>query len=357
MPSSAILESSYSDISLNDIFYDLHEVGTFSGFSNNIDLNSFEDSFPLEIEADTSKLLLSFDPVCPRVGSNSMEENQQPQLVSNIIQDDCSIDLIGNNYVASPSQEQIALCSNSLYLKWLAIPPERVNAISPSKLNCGPRYYGTPFCFSVELVNKCSNGKFIPFKAPKDIQLVANIYGKRKPKTGAKINEKSSTLVKLELNPVGKPLMVSETELSTPGVAATIKQGESTAIFERACLTCGSNAARSQSAPAAARIWDWDYYIKVEPVSVLNNSIVSVVSKHITTDSNRSQTREKKKRDPLPGLVSPPPAKKRAIPYLPTQNGGIHHPPVRTFTKVFSAFKSDLYDFTCTPCATPQNVC
>ena len=273
-----------------------------------------------------------------------------PEVVSQSNQDDgLSYEYVDNNYIADPTQEQVAKCNpNALYFRWSVIPPERVHATSPSKLVESPRY-GTPFMFAVQLVSQCTNGKFIPYKAQSDIPIIAHIYGKRKPKTGVKSTDKPSALVKLELNPVGKPLMVSESAITIPGVRTVIKHGESCATFDGVSLTCGSNAARSQTAPAAARVWDWDYYIKVEPASD-HFSIAPVVSKHITTDSNRSQTREKKKREPLPDLVKP--AKKR--PYIPSQLVDNFQPiPVQSYTKVFSPFKSDLYDFT----ASPQNVC
>jgi len=386
MPTSLRNESMY-DIPLSEILQDFQGVERLDGdaplcLSGSLDL-AFDDIFHQELEdaldcgqhltqkaAEMVPLRSSYCYDLPVSQNFTLEQNSAVRPVSNPLlqpvskpppalisegsqsnQDDgwLSYEHVDNNFIAEPTYEQAAKRNpNALYFRWSVIPPERVHATSPSKLVESPRY-GTPFTFAVQLVSQCTNGKFIPYKAQTDIPIIAHIYGKRKPKTGVKNTDKPSTLVKLELNPVGKPLMVSESAITVPGVSTMIKNGESCATFDGVSLTCGSNAARSQNAPAAARDWDWDYYIKVETVSD-QFSIVPVVSKHITTDSNRSQTREKKKREPLPDLVKP--AKKRV--YIPSQLVDNFQPlPVQSYTKVFSPFKSDLYDFT----ASPQNVC
>jgi hypothetical protein len=254
------------------------------------------------------------------------------------------------NFIEEPTPEQFErVLPNCLFLRWYNTPPDRVHATSPSKL-VGSSRPGTPFSFAAQLVAKCTDGKFIPFPASYDIVLVASVYGRRKLKTGAtKNSDKKITLenlVKLHLNPIGKPLMVSESSENGVGARAILKQGETWVTFDDISLTCGSNAARSQNATPAARVWDWDYHIVVEALNP-QIPITAVISKHITTDSNRSQTREKRKResDASPTFAPFPPQKKRALAQPPVLSS-FPLPRMKSYTKVFSAFKSDVYDFT-----------
>lgn len=188
--------------------------------------------------------------------------------------------------------------SQSLYLRWVTCPPERVHATSPSRLLPNARE-GAPFGFSLQLVAHCpATGKYVPFIADRDIPFTASIYGKRKPKTGAvKGNINMTTgrteYVKLHLNPVGRALLMQD---GADVVQAVVKKGDSMLNFSELSLTCGSNAARSKKAIPAARVWDWDYHLLIKP---LNQDICihSLMSKHLTTDSNRSQTRKKRKRN------------------------------------------------------------
>jgi len=359
-------EHQYYDLSLCDIFEDLSSgvVSLDSSpitFSSSLDL-AFDDSFQTEL---TNAFLpgpinKSFETI-PSSNNKGYSENLFPELGDSISfpvlnvpstpstplsapsspKDETTDDLMENsinrNYISTPSAIQQSLAdSNSLYLRWSVSPPDRVHATSPSKLNQGSRC-GTPFSFSVELVTKCSNGTFIPFSPSEDIQLVAHVYGKRKPKTGAKtVTNAKSKFVLLEENPIGKPLMVHESS-STPGVRSTIRKGETMATFDGVSLTCGSNAARSQNAPPAARVWDWDYHIRVDVVES-EKIIEPLYSKHITTDSNRSQTREKRKREDSSVALSSPPLKKKLFPL--SLHGESFPAP-----KVFAPFKSDMYDF------------
>jgi hypothetical protein len=136
------------------------------------------------------------------------------------------------------------------------------------------------------------------------------------------------TFVPLTTNPEGSPLLVSgstDTLSSTEGyVDIMVQEGSTMATFDLLSLTCGSNAARSSKASAAARAWDWEYHMLIS--QVLQNeehvSLQSVMSRHITTDSNRSLTREKRKASDE-GPVAPvgqPPSKKSCK--APTEETG-----------------------------------
>ena len=194
-------------------------------------------------------------------------------------------------------------------------PPERVHATSPAKLVSNPRP-GAPFKCSVQLcVHNPSINKYLPYEAETPIKLYASIFGKRKPKTGAgrtHYNDyymRRSDYVKLINNPVGKPLLVC----GDSGIIETIiKKGESKASFDSLSLTCGSNAARSRKALPAARGWDWDYHLMIS-TDYEGICMHSLMSKQLTTDSNRSQTREKRKLSELDGIESAPEPKKRKI--------------------------------------------
>lgn len=209
--------------------------------------------------------------------------------------------------------------TRNLYLRWSAAPPERVHATSPSRLLTHPRP-GAPFTCSVQVCVHCpSLGKYIPYPVEEDLTLSACIYGKRKPKTGAGKNHyidyymRRSDYVKLVSNPTGKPLLLSN---DSEMVEVKIKKGDSVGVFESLSLTCGSNAARSRKALPAARGWDWDYHLLIRSNSMDTTKfcIHSLMSKHLTTDSNRSQTREKRKLSELGDTQkSCPPAKKRKL--------------------------------------------
>jgi len=232
---------------------------------------------------------------------------------------------------------------SDLYLRWLQAPPDRVHATSPSKLSNTNKPGGT-FSFSLQLVT-CFENSFVPYPAPEDIDLVARIYGRTKSKN--KNDEEpinSAAYVLLEKNPIGKSLLAAE---SGNSVTATLCKGECVVTFSGVYLTCGSNPARSPSAPLAARDWDWDYFMKVEVTDQHKHAgapIRSLFSRHITTDSNRSQTREKRRR---PNEMVFPPCKRNAPNCPIAPNFGIFQPhPVQsahTFNplndnSVFSSF-------------------
>jgi len=208
-------------------------------------------------------------------------------------------DTIARRYVeVSPSPLEP---HRGLFLRWREAPPDRVHATSPSKLGEGRRPGGT-FHFSVELVAVRENQTFGPFVATEDLVLQARIYGKKKAKSTHSPRSEDEVICvdemkHLELNPIGKPLLVMESDPTNSSVRVHLKKGESVANFSGVSLTCGSNAARSQNAPASARVWDWEYYLDISfTESESEISTKSVIPKHITTDSNRSQTREKRKR-------------------------------------------------------------
>ena len=183
--------------------------------------------------------------------------------------------------------------TGNIYTRWISAPPDRIHATSPSRLSHNDKP-GAPFGFSIQLVVYCPQlNKYVPYVAKQDIVFTASIYGKRKPKTGlANPLGKCNEYVKLLLNPIGKSLLLHNGyEVSQ----ATLKKGQHTLHFRGLALTCGSNAARSKKALAAARVWDWDYHLLVKCVT-LNVPVHSLMSKHLTTDSNRSLTREKRKR-------------------------------------------------------------
>jgi len=212
-------------------------------------------------------------------------------------------------------------------LRWITPPPERVHATSPSKLT-EVHKPGGAFSFTVQLVSLCEDGTFAPYIANEDITLSVCVCGKNKHK-GEKNGSKNSSpehfenvnfsdLVVLHKNPIGKPLIVLDTNPNAT-VETIIRKGDSVTIFSGISLTCGSNAARSRTAPEAAKDWDWDYFLRVNVENL--NTFGPLVSEHITTDSNRSQTREKKKRE-RPTDLSFPPAKKHAsnFPITPYYN-------------------------------------
>lgn len=218
-----------------------------------------------------------------------------------------------------------------LYLRWLEAPPDRVHATSPSKLGSQPKPGGS-FSFSVQLVT-CTENVFMPYSATEDLVLTANVYGKSKSDKKTELD--SSSLVLLENNPIGKPLMISESGLSCV-VTAVLSKGESVATFKSVSLTCGSNPARSVNAPKAARIWDWDYYLRVNAQK--SGVIVRpLFSKHITTDSNRSQTREKRKR-PDDSDVLPPSKRSAHFPIAP--NFGIFQPYPVQCSQTYATFSA-----------------
>jgi len=233
-----------------------------------------------------------------------------------MIQTDSRIyEIIEQQFEPQPTYEQtMAADTKNLYLRWSASPPDRVHATSPSRLMTNPRP-GTPFDCSVQLCVHCPTlGKYIPYVAEKNITLSACIYGKRKPKTGAgksNYNDyymRRSDYVKLTTNPAGSPLLLfSDSAI----VEVTVKKGESIADFSNLSLTCGSNAARSRKALPAARGWDWDYHLLIQTNSE-NVCVHSLMSKHLTTDSNRSQTREKRKlSDVTPNQKTPSPKRRK----------------------------------------------
>lgn len=259
--------------------------------------------------------------------------------------------------------------TRNIYLKWVSSPPERVHATSPARLLTHPRP-GAPFTCSVQVCVHCpSLGKYIPFPVEEDLTLSACIYGKRKPKTGAGKNHyvdyymRRSDYVKLVSNPTGKPLLLSgESDV----IEIKIKKGESEGTFETLSLTCGSNAARSRNALPAARSWDWDYHLLIRSNSMDTSKfcIHSLMSKHLTTDSNRSQTREKRKLSECEeAQKSLPPAKKRKFSETSSPSsssessdsdtasneiGKIFRPiQMQTFTNVISTMKSEIFESTC----------
>merc|ERR1712063_42492 len=296
-------------------------------------------------------------------------------------------EILEQNFISEPTAEQLkAADTRNLYLRWSYAPPERVHATSPSKLLSNPRA-GAPFWCSVQLCAHCpSLSKYVALPAPEDITLSACIYGKRKLKTGAAKTQctdqssRRSEYVKLPNNPAGKPLLVRG-ESST--IETTLKQGESVAVFDSLSLTCGSNAARSPKALPAARNWDWDYHLLVKS-NTEALCVHSLISKHLTTDSNRSQTCEKRKlseleeegaiesesvpvkkqrlsppvkavespeapssndsspsfMDPLLGTNSEEPA---PVPTTECNNPTFHPVQMKTFTNVISTLKSDIF--------------
>jgi len=207
-------------------------------------------------------------------------------------------ELLQEQFQPNPTPEQLnSVDKQNLYLRWVEEPPERVHATSPTRLvgSKNPRP-GAPFCYSVQLVAYSQQfGVYVPYPAPEKMVISAHMYGKRKTKTGKPDTTGYNDFVKLITNPVGKPLMVR----NDSGIIDTIlEKGQTIAVFDQVSLTCGSNAARAKSAPSEAKGWDWDYHILIKSVHD-SLSIYSLMSKHITTDSNRSQTREKRKRSDM----------------------------------------------------------
>lgn len=226
-------------------------------------------------------------------------------------------EIIEQQFEPNPTYEQtMAADTKNLYLRWFVPPPDRVHATSPSRLMTHPRP-GTRFDCGVQLCAHCPTlGKYIPYTAEKNITLSACIYGKRKPKTGANKSNyndyymRRSDYVKLTTNPTGAPLLLSS---DSAIVDITIKKGESKANFNNLSLTCGSNAARSRKALPAARGWDWDYHLLIRCTSE-DVCVHSLMSKHLTTDSNRSQTREKRKlSEAIPKEQNSPSPKRRKL--------------------------------------------
>lgn len=228
-------------------------------------------------------------------------------------------EILEQNFISDPTPDQLkAADTRNLYLRWSYSPPERVHATSPSKLLSNPRA-GAPFWCSVQLCAHCpSLSKYVAFPAPENITFSASIYGKRKLKTGAARTQcadqfsRRSEYVKLQNNPAGKPLLVRG-ESAT--IETTLKKGESVAVFDSLSLTCGSNAARSPKALPAARNWDWDYHLLIKS-NTESPCVHSLISKHLTTDSNRSQTREKRKLSELgeeETTPNPAPLKKQRV--------------------------------------------
>lgn len=230
-------------------------------------------------------------------------------------------DLIQQNFIAN---ESVSIdCGASLYLKWVVSPPDRVHATSPSKLT-GPHRPGGSFSFSVQLVAK-KDDSFIPCNANEDIVLCVRVFGRSKSKSKEE-NTSTKNLVLLENNPIGKPLLVNESSPS-PVITAVIGKGESIASFSGLSVTCGSNPARSKIAPEAARDWDWDYFLKIEVQDGYGPVVEPIISHHITTDSNRSQTREKRKRPATCNDYSMfPPCKKQATNFPIAPYFGIFQP-------------------------------
>jgi len=228
-------------------------------------------------------------------------------------------EILEQNFINNPTPDQLKTAdTRNLYLRWSYSPPERVHATSPSRLLTNPRA-GAPFWCSVQLCAHCpSLSKYVAFPAPDNITLSASIYGKRKVKTGAAKTQCSEQFsrrnecIKLQNNPAGKPLLVRG-ESGT--VEIILKKGESVAVFDSLSLTCGSNAARSPKALPAARNWDWDYHLLIKS-NTESLCVHSLISKHLTTDSNRSQTREKRKLSELGEEESTPdstPLKKQRV--------------------------------------------
>ena len=181
--------------------------------------------------------------------------------------------------------------------------PDRINATSPSRLATRARP-GANFTVAVQLVAKCpTSGASVAAVAQEDVRLRAQIWGKRRlpKKLRQKKNAGERAFVPLTTNPEGAPLLVSgasDATCSPEGfVDIMVKKGASIGTFDMLSLTCGSNAARSSKASAAARAWDWEYHMLVS--QVLQNEghdcLQPLMSRHITTDSNRSLTREKRK--------------------------------------------------------------
>lgn len=273
-------------------------------------------------------------------------------------------ELMEKEFEPNPTQDQIKEAdTNNLYLRWSLPPPDRVHATSPSRLVTHPRP-GTPFECSVQLCAHCPTiGKYIPYPVESDITLSACIYGKRKPKTGAGKSHyndyymRRSDYVKLSHNPAGNPLMLRG---NSSVIDVTIPKGKSTANFVNLSLTCGSNAARSRKALPAARGWDWDYHLLIRSETE-KFCIHSLMSKHLTTDSNRSQTREKRKLSELNEESvekASPPTKRRKLVVSQTSPESsssdedtlpISFRPVRmqTFANVISTMKSEIFTETC----------
>lgn len=200
----------------------------------------------------------------------------------------------------------------NLFFRWLKSPPKRVNAVSPSKLQESSKP-GSVFSLSLEVI-AFSDGCFVPCTFVDDMIFVVQPCGRKRQKEKGKILPvKSGDLVVLDKNPIGKPLLIEESKENSTTILSVLKKGESIFSFDNLTLTCGSNAARSKNAPDSARKWDWDYYLKVEPLlSSSTTEIRPIISDLVTTDSNRSQTREKRKR-PFEDVL--PPAKRQALHY------------------------------------------
>lgn len=196
----------------------------------------------------------------------------------------------------------ITLCPTALFFLPEHDVPDRINATSPSRLATRARP-GANFTVAVQLVAKSpATGGYVAAVAPYDMRIRAQIWGKRRlPK---KLRHKKAygerAFVPLTTNPEGNPLLVSGASnamaCSDGYVDVVVKQGTDVATFNLLSLTCGSNAARSSSASAAARAWDWEYHLLVSQVLANGEQgLRPVMSRHITTDSNRSLTREKRK--------------------------------------------------------------
>lgn len=256
---------------------------------------------------------------------------------SSDLNDEELMSLIDANLISNPSELQLAEADSSmLYLRWIKAPPPRVNATSPAQLAQSQKI-GTTFSFSVQLVARIADGKFIVMPATEDINIVATMYGIKKSKTTTKQYraDPKAEMVLLQNNPIGKPLLVLD---GSKPVEGTIKKNESSINFDNLSLSCGSNAARSPNAPPAARVWDWDYYMQV---SSKNSEIKlrPLLSNTIATDSNRSQTREKRKRESANMNNSIPDPKKQKLGCSPfVQN--FQQPPMQSFP-----FHSHFYDF------------
>ena len=336
-PLPALLEGeSFSD-SLLDCFIDEAQKLTEEAESSILSpLNFFGEESFAALDNSTSSGPVPSVPQIDVAFTGSPLPPAVPASISDL-NDEELLSLIDENFIAHPSELQLADADTSmLYLRWVKAPPARVNATSPSQLVQSSKA-GTTFSFSVQLVAKIADGKFIAMPATEDINLVATMYGIKKSKTSSKQYraDPKAEMVLLQNNPIGKPLLVSD---GSKPVEATIKKNESSTNFDNISLSCGSNAARSPNAPPAARVWDWDYYMKVSS----KNSEINVrplVSNTIATDSNRSQTREKRKRESANMNSNIPDPKKQKLGCSPFVQS-YQQPTMQSFP-----FHSHFYDF------------
>jgi len=209
--------------------------------------------------------------------------------------------------------------------------PDRINATSPSRLATRARP-GANFTVAVLLLGRCPRtGGWVRAAAPRDMRLRAQIWAKRRLPKKARQQRAAAAreFVPLSANPEGAPLLVcgSQAALACEGghVDVRLRAGTAEASFEQLSLTCGSNAARSSKASAAARAWDWEYHMLVSEVRQEGAAAVpALMSRHITTDSNRSLTREKRRPDESSESSPVPPPSKRTCAQAPSCDASPH---------------------------------